>query len=149
MYASPHRPRPSFLSLPTDVHLRIFTQFQRLTPPWIPVLYPAQIHPSLRPLAPTLFFRHPRLTSLARFDAFRALIDADACGGLAESVEKLEIAFRDRHAWEKGRRKPDKVVQLIGRLGGLRELRIVNVKTLGEDLLGREEVLPWMTEVVG
>lgn len=149
MFASPHRPRPSFLSLPTDIHLRIFTHVQRLTPPSLPLLYPAQIHPSLLPLSRTLYFRHTLLTSLPRFDSFLALIDEDSCGGLAESVEKLEIAFRDRHAWERDKGRTEEVVRVIERLGGLRELKVVHGRTLGEDLVELEEVLPWMTEVVG
>uniref|UniRef100_A0A0K3CQ09 BY PROTMAP: gi/342318918/gb/EGU10874.1/ Cell wall surface anchored protein [Rhodotorula glutinis ATCC 204091] n=1 Tax=Rhodotorula toruloides TaxID=5286 RepID=A0A0K3CQ09_RHOTO len=129
MYASPHRPRPSFLSLPTDIYLRIFTHFQRLTPPSLPLLYPAQIHPSLLPLSRTLYFRHTVLTSLARFDSFQTLIEEDS------------------HAWEREKRRTEEVVRIIEMLGGLRELRVVNVKTLGEELSRMDEVLPWMTEM--
>ncbi|BGP11640.1 hypothetical protein JCM10049v2_007550 [Rhodotorula toruloides] len=149
MHASPHRPRPSLLALSTDVHFRIFTHVQHLTPPLLPLLYPAQIHPSLLPLSRTLYFRHILLTSLARFDSFQTLIEEDSCGGLAESVEQLEIAFKDRHAWEREKRRTEEVVRVLGRLGGLRELRVDNVKRLGEELVKMEEVSPWMTEVVG
>ncbi|CDR49657.1 RHTO0S29e00870g1_1 [Rhodotorula toruloides] len=96
MHASPHRPRPSLLALPTDVQFRIFTHVQEMAPPWLPLLYPAQIHPSLLPLSRTLYFRHTLLTSLARFDSFQTLIEEDS------------------HAWEREKKRTEEVVRRLG-----------------------------------